>query len=314
MKRAMVVGSAGQDGRILMERLESAGYFALGIDVQGIQSTAPVDLAAVDILQAASVQQAVERFRPDEVYYLAAFHHSSQDRLDNDARLFEKSFAIHVTGLLNFLEAIRRTSRQTRLFYAASSRVFGPPPTPQQDESTPLNPDCAYGISKAAGMLCVRFYRQVHSLFAASGILYNHESALRPPQFVTQKIIRGALAIQSGKQAKLVLGNLDASVDWGYAPDYVDAMIRILNQPQAEDFIIATGEAHTVREFVQITFGLLGLDWKQYVEQTPGLVAVQGRSLIGNADRLRNATGWRPSVSFAEMVGRLLSAAATSTA
>ena len=314
MKRAMVVGSAGQDGRILMQRLGREGHFALGIDVQGVQSTAPVDLPAIDILQAASVQRAVELIRPDEVYYLAAFHHSAQDRPDNDAALFEKGFAIHVVGLLNFLEAIRLASRQTRLFYAASSRVFGPPATPLQDESTPLNPDCAYGISKAAGMRCVRFYRQVHTLFAASGILYNHESALRPPQFVTQKIIRGALAIQSGKQAKLVLGDLDATVDWGYAPDYVDAMIRILDQPQAEDFIIATGEAHTVREFVEIVFGLLGLDWKQYVAQAPGLVASQGRSLIGNAGRLRTATGWRPSVSFAEMVGLLLSGTATSTA
>jgi GDPmannose 4,6-dehydratase len=261
----------------------------------------------VDILDAAAVENAVRAFAPEEIYYLAACHHSSQERPPGDRELFQQSFAINVFGLVNFLEAMRLIGGPARLFYAASSHVFGVAPTPQ-DETTPFRPDSAYGITKAAGAECVRFYRQTHGLFAAVGILYNHESPWRRPQFVTQKIARAAAAIKAGRENRLVLGDLEAAVDWGYAPDYVDAMIRILALPQPDDFVVATGQAHTVREFVEIAFGLLGLNWKEHVQVTPGLIVAPPRDLVGKADKLIAATGWKPSVTFAELVALLVRA------
>ncbi len=250
----------------------------------------------------------ISTVRPDKVYYLAAFHHSAEQKLEETRELFEKSFAVQVTGLLNFFDAIRLRSPQTRLFYASTVRIFGVPPSFPQDETTPVNPDCVYGISKAAGQRCVAYYRCAHALFAASGILYNHESPLRGPTFVPQKIVRGAVAIKRGLQSKIVLGDLDAVSDWGYAPDYLDAMTRILELDQPDDFVIATGEPHTVRQFVEAAFDLVGLDWKSHVEVAPNLITRQCRCLVGNPARLTAATGWKPSVTFAELVGILVQA------
>ncbi len=277
MKPTIVVGSAGQDGRILFERLRREGRVVVGIGVEGVECTEPIDLPRVDILDAAVVERLIEKISPEEVYYLAAYHHSAEEKPEEIRELFERSFAVQVSGLLNFLEAIRRRSAQTRLFYASSSRVFGIPKIVPQDETTPMDPDCAYGISKAVGTRCVRYYRQTQGLFVVSGILYNHESPLREAKFVTQKIVHAAIAIRAGRQSKLTLGSLDAVVDWGYAPDYVDAMLRMLAMREAEDLVIASGKPHTVREFVEIAFGLVGLDWRQYVEVAPGLLALRPR-------------------------------------
>jgi GDPmannose 4,6-dehydratase len=321
-RRCIVVGSGGQDGRILVERMRSEGHSVVGIARRSStllpgnahertgrgHSTEAESLPPVDILDAAAVEKLIAGVSPQEVYYLAAFHHSAEQKMDSTRELFERSFAVHVAGLLNFLEAIRLHSPHTRIFYASSARIFGVPRDVPQDETTPVNPDCVYGISKAAGQRCVRFYRDVHGLFAASGILYNHESPSRPPTFVTQKIVRGAVAVKAERQSTLTLGDLDAVVDWGYAPDYVDAMIRILAANEAEDFVIATGEPHTVREFAETAFGLVGLDWQRHVEVAQGIVYRPRRSLIGNPARLTAATGWRPAVSFPELVRLLVEA------
>jgi GDPmannose 4,6-dehydratase len=308
MKRTIVVGSAGQDGRILFERLRREGRFVVGVGLEGVECTEPIDLPRIDILDAAAVESLIERISPEEVYYLAACHHSAEENPVETGELFERSFAVQVSGLVHFLEAMRRRSARTRLFYASSCRVFGIPKIVPQDETTPIDPDCAYGISKAAGMRCLRYYRQAHGLFAVSGILYNHESPLREAKFVTQKIVHAAVAIRAGRQSKLMLGDLDATVDWGYAPDYVDAMLRMLAMPEAEDLVIATGKPHTVREFAEIAFGLMELDWRQYVELAPGLLARRPRILVGNAGRLAAVTGWAPSVSFPEMIRLLVQA------
>ncbi len=278
MKRCLVVGHAGQDGRILFDRLRSEGHIVVGIDRGEVLSSDGARPALVDILDYPAVQSLIAGATPDEIYYLAAFHHSAEQKLGETRELFERSFAINVYGLVNFLEAIRLGSPKTRLFYASSSRVFGVPQGYPQDESTPINPDCAYGITKAAGQQSVRYYRRTHSLFAVSGILYNHESPLRAPTFVPQKIVRGAVAIKSGSQAKLVLGDLDAIVDWGYAPDYVDAMTRMLALDEPDDFVIATGEPHTVRQFVETAFEIVALDWNAHVEVAPGLISRQPRA------------------------------------
>ena len=308
MKRSIVVGSGGQDGTILFNRLCAAGDFVAGVAKGHARSSDGGNIPPVDITEQADVERLISTVRPERVYYLPAFHHSAEQKLEETRELFEKSFAVHVTGLLSFLEAIRLRSPETRLFYASSARIFGVPQCLPQDETTPVNPDCVYGITKAAGQRCVRYYRQAHGLFASAGILYNHESPLRSPAFVPQKIVRGAVAIKQGRQSKLVLGDLDAVVDWGYAPDYIEAMVRILELSEPDDFIIATGEPHTVRQFVEEAFALVGLDWEAHVEVAPNLISRQRRSLVGNAARLRAATGWQPSVSFAELVRILVRA------
>ncbi len=308
MKRAIVVGSSGQDGEILFERLRAQGHYVVGLDLGGIRCTETADFPPVNILRPAAVESLLAAVVPDEVYYLAAFHRSAEESAADDRVEFEQSFAIQVSGLLNFLAAIQEKSRRTRLFYAGSARIFGIPDRIPQDEDTPINPDCVYGISKAAGLRCLRYYRRTHGLFAVAGILYNHESPQRPPRFVTQKIVRAVAAIKAGEQSRLLLGDLDAVVDWGYAPDYVDAMMRMLDLSEPHDFIVATGEPHSVREFAEVAFACAGLDWRRHVEVAPSLVSRQPRKLVGNPQRLKAATGWQPSVSFSEMIQILLAA------
>jgi len=309
MKRAIIVGSRGQDGRLLYERLVNNSLAVLGIGRGGVESSEPFDLPEVDICERDNVLDTVKIWQPDEIYYLPAFHHSSQDTLSSDpVNFFEKSYAVHVKGLLHFLEAIRLTSFSTKLFYAASSLVFGEASEGLQNENTPMNPRCVYGITKVNGVHCCRFYRKTHGVHSSVGFLYNHESPYREEKFVSQKIIRRAVDIFHGSNQKLVLGDLSARIDWGYAPDFVEAMTGILGLKEAGDFVIATGKAHSVQEFVQITFDLLGLDWKKHVKENPSILKRRNLPSVGDASRLRRLTGWQPSVSFEKMVEILLNA------
>ncbi len=308
MKTAVIVGCEGQDGKLLYELLLEKHYRIVGISRTCIRPPGVYEAESIDIRCASEVFDLIRIVRPDEVYYLAAFHHSSDDHpldLDN-VDLFRRSDEIHVLSLVNFLEAIRRYSKDTRLFYAASSRVFGDAVGEFQNESTPLNPRCIYGITKAAGLLICRAYRNDYSLFISAGILYNHESIFRHPKFVSKKIIRGAINIKNKEQDKLVLNDLHAAVDWGYAPDYVEAMYRILNISSPEDFVIATGEKHTVFDFVKVVFEYLKLDWNLYVEQNPDSVVNTQSVLIGDARKLKRLTGWKPTVGFRQMIRTLL--------
>jgi GDPmannose 4,6-dehydratase len=307
MKKVIIVGADGQDGRILYERLHRDGCAVLGIARNSVRTTEAKATRRVDITDRGEVRTLLAEWQPAEVHYLAAYHHSSQDPTgDNTADLFTKSHATHVLGLLHFLEGIKEVARTTRLFYAASSLVFGQATSAMQDEQTALNPRCIYGITKTSGLHCCRFYRETHGVFASSGILYNHESVYRPARFVSQKIVRGAREIAAGQRDQLILGDLSAAVDWGYAPDFVDAMVKILALPEPGDFIVATGEAHTVREFVEIAFGRLGLDWKRHVQEDASVLHRARGTRIGNASKLRAATGWRPSVTFQQMVEALV--------
>lgn len=307
MKSALIVGSGGQDGQLLLGRLRAENYRVLGIARESVQATHPGPYAKIDIHDAAQMRAVVTETRPDEIYYLAAFHHSAEQFPASDvAGLWQRSFDIHVGGLLNVLEAMRLHSPGSRLFYAASSLVFGDVGSEPQNELTPLRPKCVYGITKTAGLHCLRFYRDAHSLFAAGGILYNHESGLRAGHFVSQKIVRGALRIKRGEQQRLALGDLSARTDWGYAPDFVDAMRAILALDAADDFVVATGEAHSVQEFVEAAFGALGLDWKAHVDEEPALIARRRTGLRGDAAKLRKLTGWKPTLTFPQMVERLI--------
>ena len=263
-------------------------------------------IKTINICDAQEVASLVQFFQPDEVYHLAAFHHSSEDIVSEAGDLWQQSYPVNTQSLLNFLEAIRLYSPHTRLFYAASSHIFGNPIHEPQDEATPVNPVTIYGITKAMGLFLSRFYREKFGLFVAVGILYNHESIYRSEKYISAKIIQSAIQISKSKQEKLIIGNLNAVADWGYAPDYVMAMKQILTLSNPDDFIIATGERHTVQEFIDIAFQELGLDWKNYVEERHDILIRQMPGLIGNAGKLWEQTGWRPSVTFRKMVQNLI--------
>lgn len=305
--RAIVVGSAGQDGTLLSELLLGQDY-----EVIGLGRTATANScgdwcgAPVAITDSRAVSALIANTRPDEVYFLAAHHHSSEDDPGDDGYLFRISTETHLMALVAFLEAIRRESPRTRLFYAASSHVFGAATSPIQDENTAVNPESVYGITKAAGLFACRRYRKVYGLFASVGILYNHESPLRSARFVSKKIAAGVASVKRGRSNRIVLGNLDASADWGYAPDYVAAMQSMLQLSIADEFVLATGKAHTVREFVSAAFDCVDLDFSLHVETNPAMVQRHVPGLVGNSAKFRAASGWQPSIDFCEMVRRLV--------
>jgi GDPmannose 4,6-dehydratase len=306
MKKAVIVGCNGQDGRLLYDFLQRRNYELLGIARTYVRGSKQGWDAPIDISNTESIFQVINIFRPDEIYYLAAIHRSSEDEPAENMDLIRESYAVHVLSLVNFLEAIRKHSSKTRLFYAASSEIFGESTSEMQDERTPINPNCIYGITKAAGVFTCRSYRDRYSIFASGGILYNHESALRSEKFVSKKIIKGAINVKNGKQEKLILGNLGSEVDWGYAPDYIEAMHRLLNIQVSDDFIIATGKRHKVRDFVKIAFEYLGLDWIKHVEEDRTIIKKKNGCNIGNPKKLMSMAGWKPTVEFKEMIRILI--------
>jgi GDPmannose 4,6-dehydratase len=304
---ALLIGAGGQDGRLLARLLLDRAYAVRGWIRRELVAPAPCECTQLDLLQPALVEAELRKSPPDEIYYLAAFHHATEDVIElSAAELLRRSFDVHVVGLLNVLQAMEECCPRTRLFYAASSHVFGTSESEWLNEETPLTPNSAYGISKAAGLQCCQFYRRERNIFAATGILFNHESRWRKRSFLSQKIVAGALQAQRDPRFKLVLGDLEARVDWGYAPDYVEAMFRILQLPEASDFVVASGEMHTVREFAQAAFGALDLDWRRHVVTDPRLLNKISHPLRGDCRKLRAATGWSPSVSFTELVTRLV--------
>jgi GDPmannose 4,6-dehydratase len=303
--KAIVVGSAGQDGQLLTAQLKRRGFDVLGC-VRSSEATTSNDQTTIDICASDRVAALIKDFRPDEIYFLAAYHHSAEESGHGFAEVLRLSLEVHSVALVNFLDAATLHGPAARLFYAASSHVFGRPTEGVQNEQTPINPVSAYGISKAAGLFACRHYRETHGLFASVGILYNHESELRAEKFLSRKIARGVAAILRGEAKSLTLGNLDTVVDWGYAPDYTAAMQKILQAASPGDFVIASGKPHTVRDFARIAFGSVGLDFADYVKSDPSIVNRDAGILVGNPNHLATTTGWRPTVDFPEMVRRLV--------
>ncbi len=294
-KRALVVGSKGQDGTLLCDLLEKNGY--------GVTGTGRSEL---DVLDSGMVSSVVAQLTPSEIYYLPAYHHSSENLPSSSADLFKHSMNVHFHGVINFLDAIVRVSPSCKLFYASSSHVFGTSESGMQNEESILSPQSEYAITKVAGMEACAFYRKVHRTFASVGILFNHESSLRKDHFLSKKIVKAAVRIAKEGKGVLELGDLDAQVDWGYAPDYVDAMHKILQLDCAADYVIATGRLHTVRDFAEIAFNSIGLDYRHHViEKKNDALRSNGRRM-GDATKLRCNTGWRPSLDFPEMVRKLV--------
>jgi len=293
--KAIIIGSDGQDGQLLAKHLTYKKY-----------KLTLLSRLNFDITDAVKVSHIVESVMPDEIYFLAGYNHSAEDTQESDNFIFGKSFEIHVVALSHFLEAIAQVNPKARLFYASSSHIFADYNGEFQNESTPTRPGNVYAISKYAGMMACRYYREKKKVFVSCGILYNHESSARSPNFLSRKVTKAAVEIKLKQRESLILGNLGVSVDWGYAPDYVDAMHRMLQLDTSTDYIVASGKLHTVRQLVEIAFKHVGLDYKKYVVEQDGLLSKSFETRLGDPSRLIRDTGWKPTISFEKMIKQLV--------
>ncbi|WP_292369140.1 GDP-mannose 4,6-dehydratase [Methanoregula sp. UBA64] len=310
MPRAIIVGVTGQDGTYLFRYLNERHYEIFGFGRTRIMTNRDDwKNQAHDITSFQEISNLIQRIQPDEIYHLAAFHQSSEDPVINNETLFQHSYEVNVLSLFHVLEALRLFSPDTHLFYAASSHIFGRPASEPQDETTPFNPLGIYAVTKVSGLHLCRMYRTLYHIHASTGILYNHESPIRSEQFVSQKIAKAAILCKHDPHHRLILGDLSVEVDWGYAPDYVDAMHRITTHQKPDDFIIATGKKSRVEDFVKIAFEYLGLDWHEYVTEKREIITKPAVALVGNPEKLERLTGWKRTVSFPEMVRLLVESA-----
>jgi GDPmannose 4,6-dehydratase len=311
-KRALITGITGQDGSYLAELLLSKGYEVHGMVRRSSEEKferiahlkGKLILHQGDLLDQFSLARLLTDLRPDEIYNLAA--QSFVPTSWNQPVLTGEFTALGVTKML---EAMRYSAPRARFYQASSSEMFGKVREVPQNEHTPFYPRSPYGVAKAYGHFITVNYRESHGLFAVSGILFNHESPRRGLEFVTRKISDGVARIKLGLQKQLAMGNLDARRDWGYAPDYVEAMWRMLQEDHAGEYVIATGETHTVKEFCEIAFARAGLDWKDHVYVDPAYVRpAEVDVLIGDATKARRELGWEPTIKFKQLVELMVDA------
>ena len=310
MSRAFITGISGQDGSYLAERLVAEGVevHALAHSLEPLPSAPGVELHRGDLTAVDEVRSLLLDLAPDEIYNLAAL--SSVARSWAEPDLTAQVNGLAAAGLLESALLVQeKRGRTVHLVQASSAEIFGQPDRSPQDESTPVRPLNPYGGAKAYAHLMVDVYRR-RDLHATSAILYNHESPRRPEQFVTRKITATVAAIAQGRADRLTLGNLDARRDWGWAPDYVDAMVRAARADVAGDYVVATGVGHSVRDFVAAAFAHAGIDgWEALVHVDPAFVRpTDPTELIGDATRAREVLGWAPTVAFADLVGRMVEA------
>lgn len=309
-KKALITGISGQDGSYLAELLLSKGYQVYGTvlpsemedpkkylwRIAGINDQ--IKLHPLNIENYAGTKNLIKDLKPDECYHLAAASFVSYS--------FEKEFSIFKTNLAGthqLLAACKEHAPACKFYFAASSEIFGQACEAPQDETSPMNPRSIYGITKAAGYQLVKYYRQQHGLFACSGIAYNHESPRRGVEYVTHKITLGAARIKLGLQDELRLGNLDARRDWGYAPDYVFAMWLMLQQDQPEDFVLATGKLHKVKDICEFAFTYFDLDYSDYVTVDPKFFRPESDTpLVGDSAKANNQLDWSHQSTFNEMI------------
>ena len=321
MRKALVTGISGQDGSYLAELLLDKGYEVHGI----VRRSSSFNTDRIDHLYRDPHEEGVRLFthygdladsvvlarllyelQPDEIYHLGAQSHV---RVSFD--IPEYTFDVTGGGSLRILEAMRESGTNARFYQASSSEMFGSAPPPQS-ESTPFRPRSPYAVSKAAAYWATVNYREAYGIFAANVILFNHESPRRGETFVTRKITRAVARITAGLQDRLFLGNLDSKRDWGYAEDYVEAMWLMLQADEPSDFVVATGESHTVREFLEAAFERVDLDWEPYVEIDPRYFRPsEVDDLCGDATKARDVLGWEPRVGFEELVQIMVDADVT---
>jgi GDPmannose 4,6-dehydratase len=311
-KRALVTGITGQDGSYLAELLLEKDYEVHGL----IRRSSSINTHRIDHLyedphvadrrlilhygdmsDSARLARLIDEVRPSEVYNLGA-----QSHVKVSFEAPEYTSDVDALGTLRLLEAIYHCDPSIRLYQASTSELFGSAPPPQ-NEATPFHPRSPYGVAKTFAYWIVVNYREAYGMFATNGILFNHESPRRGETFVTRKITRAVARIVAGRQDAVYLGNLDAKRDWGYAPDYVRAMWMMLQQTEPADLVLSTGEQHSVKEFAELAFGLVGLDWRQYVKiDRAYLRPAEVDTLLGDSSRARQTLGWHPTTSFPELV------------
>ena len=318
MTTALITGVTGQDGSYLAELLLGKGYEVHGV-IRRASSFNTQRLDAIyrdphevgvrfrmhygDLSDSGSLVNLIRQLEPDEIYHLGAQTHV---KVSFDV----PEYTSDATGMgtVRILEAIRSSGISTRFYQASSSEMFGSAPPPQSEE-TPFHPRSPYGVAKVFAHWMTVNYREAYGMFATNGILHNHESPRRGETFVTRKISRAVARIKAGLQEKLYLGNLDATRDWGYAPEYVEAMWMMLQHDTPDDFVIATGEGHTVREFAQVAFNHVDLDWEQYVEVDPDYYRpAEVDKLIGDPSKAKRVLGWEPRTTFEELARLMVDA------
>lgn len=311
-RTALITGIAGQDGSYLSEFLLEKGYRVVGtvvslqpdelLRLRHLQGR--IELVRDDLLDQDRLEGIFRRHQPDEVYNFASHSFLAQSFLQPI-----RATEVIAMGVTRLLEAIRKTAPEARFFQASSSEIFGKPREIPQSETTPFHPRNPYGVSKVYGHLMTVTYRENHGLCACSGILFNHESPRRSPEFVPRKIARAAARIRLGLERELRLGNLDARRDWGYAGDYVRAMWLMLQRDQPEDFVLATGETHSVRDLCEEAFSHVGLDYREFVRQeSQSFRPPETEQLVGNPAKARKLLGWKPQVTFRELVRMMVNA------
>jgi GDPmannose 4,6-dehydratase len=311
-KRALITGITGQDGSYLAELLLGKGYEVFGLVRRS--STDPLDriahlrqrvgLIPGDLSDQGSLIDAVEEARPDEVYNLAA-----QSFVGDSWKEAVYTGDVNALGVTRLLEAIHRVTPQARFYQASSSEMFGKVHEVPQSETTPFHPRSPYGVAKVYGYYITLNYRESFGMHASNGILFNHESPRRGLEFVTRKVTDAVARIKVGLADEVRLGNLDSKRDWGFAGDYVDAMWRMLQSEQPGDFVVATGETHTVRELCEVAFAHVGLQWETFVKSDPRFMRpAEVDLLIGDPTKARTALGWEPKVTFRALVEMMVDA------
>ena len=316
MKKALITGITGQDGSYLAELLLEQGYAVHGVvrrvaiedprhrlwRIQHIQDR--LSLHAASLESYASIFSVIEKVKPDECYHLAAQSFVSYS--------FEDEFSTletNIQGTQHVLAALHRLQPECRFYFAGSSEMFGKVAESPQTEETRFHPRSPYGISKVTGYELTRNYREAYQMHASSGILFNHESPRRGYEFVTRKITSGVARIACGSKEKIRLGNLEARRDWGFAGDYVRAMWLMLQQPEPDDYVVATGETHSVKEFLAEAFDCVNLPWEDHVETDPEFYRpAEVELLIGNAAKAKQVLGWEPNIRFKELVAMMVDA------
>jgi GDPmannose 4,6-dehydratase len=311
-RRALITGLTGQDGSYLAELLLEKGYQVFGMLRRTSTETSEriehlrgrLELREGDLHDQASLMALLEEIRPDEVYNLAA-----QSFVPTSFHQPILTGEVTALGVTRLLEAVRRVNDKIRFYQASTSEMFGKVRASPQNELTPFYPRSPYGVAKVYGHFITVNYRESYGIFACSGILFNHESPRRGKLFVTRKISHGVAQIKAGLATELRLGNLDACRDWGFAGDYVEAMWLMLQQPTPDDYVVAMGETHSVREFCQLAFARAGLDWERHVVVDPALVRpAEVDLLVGDASKARRVLGWRSKTSFRGLVEMMVDA------
>lgn len=304
--KALISGIGGQDGSYLAELLLSKGYEVHGLTRRTSQPghnnilhlLDKITLHPADMTDSGSIHNAIEKVQPDEIYNLAGM---SQVRWSYDVP--SMTMDVNCLGLLRIIESVRSLKLDCKIYQACSSEMFGKVQEVPQSETTPFYPRSPYGVSKAAAYYMARTYRESYGMKIYCGFLFNHESERRGEEFLTRKVCIAVAEIKAGIRSSLKLGNLDAKRDFGYAKEYVDWIWNIMQHDTPDDFVIATGETHSVREFVELAFGHAGLDWKQYVEYDKSLTRpAEVDLLIGDASKSKRVLGFTPKVKFAELV------------